>query len=196
MVVAQLRALRDLVLVSPLREVDRLAETLDGLESRAAPRGAQPEAFARAVVDDHEDRGVSLVGEAAGRVDGPHLVGDLGRDRAIVGVWPAHAGRPVAGEDAVLAHDPEHAAHRGAYAALLAEPCPDLAVAFADEEVRREDGADLCEDLLVGEGRLRASLGQNPRLSAGLRLVPLDSSSCQSPCAADALDAVGLLRGG
>ena len=42
-VVAELRAPRDLVLVPPLREVDRLAETLDGLESRASPRGTHPE---------------------------------------------------------------------------------------------------------------------------------------------------------
>ena len=110
------------------------------------------------MVDDEEDRGVSLVGEAAGRVDGPHLVGGRGRDRAVVGVWPAHPGRTVAGEDAVLAHDPEDAAHRSAYAALLPEPRPDLAVAFADEERGCEDGADLGVDLVVGEARLRAAL--------------------------------------
>jgi len=60
MVVAELRVLCDLVLVASLREVHGLAEALDGLEARAAPRGAHPEAFARAVVDDHEDRGVPL----------------------------------------------------------------------------------------------------------------------------------------
>ena len=54
--------------------MNRLAQALDGLESRAAPRGAHPEAFARAVVADREDRGVSLVGEARLRAS---LCGDL-----------------------------------------------------------------------------------------------------------------------
>jgi len=69
-VVAELRALRDLVLVPPLREVDRLAQALDCLESRAAQCRAHSETLARAVVDDHEDRGVPLLGEASGGVDG------------------------------------------------------------------------------------------------------------------------------
>ena len=194
MVVAEFRALRDLVLVPPLREVDRLAQALDCLESRAAPRGAHSEALARAVVDDHEDRGVSLVGEASGRVDGPHLVGRLCRDRAVVGVGPAHAGRAVAGEDAVLAHDPEDPAHRGADAVLLAEPRPDLAVAFADEERGCEDGADLGEDLLVGEGCLRAAFRGDPRRIIRQRLVALDGGAGEPPRAADTQDAVGLLR--
>ena len=193
-VVAELRALRDLVLVPPLCEVNRLAQALDGLESRAAPRGAHPEAFARAVVDDREDRGVSLVGEASGRVDGPHLVGCLCRDRAVMGVGPAHAGRTVAGEDAVLAHDPEDAAHRGAYAALLAEPRPNLAVAFADEERGCEYGADLREDLRIGEASLRASLCGDLQLGVRQRLVALDGRAGEPPRAADTQDAVGLLR--
>ena len=199
-VVAELRARRDLVPVPPLREVDRLAQALDGLESRAAPRGAHPEAFARAVVDDHPmifmGGGVSLVGEASGGVDGPHLIGCLGRDRAVVGVWPAHAGRPVAGEDAVLAHDPEDATHRSAHAALLTEPRPDLAVAFADEEVRGEDGADLGEDLIVGEEGLRAAFHGDLWLGVRQRLVALDGGAGEPPRSADAQDAVGLLRGG
>ena len=81
-VVAELRTCRDLDLVPALSGVDRLAAALGG-----------------AVADDHEDGGVSPVGEVSGRVDGPHLVGRLGRDRAVVGVGPAHAGRTVAGED-------------------------------------------------------------------------------------------------
>jgi hypothetical protein len=148
------------------------------------------------VVDDDEDGGVSLVGEAAGGVDGPHLVGGRGGDRAVVGVWPAHAGRSVAGEDAVLAHDPEHAAYRGADAALLPEPRPDLAVAFADEEVRGEHGADFREDLLVGEEGLRAALRGDLRLGVRQRLVALDGGAGEPPRAADTQDAVGLLRGG
>jgi hypothetical protein len=196
MVVAELRARADALLVVALDEVDRLAEAIHCLESRAAPRGAHPEAFARAVVDDHEDRSVSLVGEAAGSVDGPHLVGVRGGDRAVVGVWPAHAGRAVAGEDAVLAHDPEHTAHRGAHAALLPEPRPDLAVAFADEERGCEDGADLGEDLLIGEEGLRAAFRGDPRRIIRLRLVALDGGAGEPPRAADAQDAVGLLRGG
>ena len=135
MVVAEPRALRDLVLVPPLREVSRLAQALAGLEPRAASRGAHPEALDRALVDDHEDRGVSLAGEAASRVDGPHLVGRLGRDRAVVGAWPAHAGRTVAGEDAVLAHDPEDPAHRGA------DTVPDSGHRAGYDGVKRRKGS-------------------------------------------------------
>ena len=88
-----------------------------------------------------------------------HCAGEcLGSDRAVVRVGRAHAGPAVAGEDAVLAHYPEDAAHRGADAALLTEPRPDLAVAFAHEEVGCKHGADLAEDLLVGEEGLRAAL--------------------------------------
>jgi hypothetical protein len=148
------------------------------------------------VVDDDEDGGVSLVGEAASRVDGPHLVGCLCRERAVVGVGPALAGRTVAGEDTVLAHDAEDATHRGADAALLPEARPDLAVAFADEEVRGEHGADLGEDRVVGEIGLRASLGGAVRRTIRLRLVALDVGAGESPSAANAQDAVGLLRGG
>ena len=161
-VVAELRVPRDLVLVASLREVHSLAEALDRLESRASQRGADAEAFARALIDDHEDSGVSLLGQASGGIDGPHLVGLRGRDRAVVRLGPAHAGRTVLGEDAVLAHDPEHAAHRGADAVLVAQPQPDLAVAFADKEVRGEDRADLGDKLVVGEECLRAALGRNP----------------------------------
>jgi len=162
----------------------------------SAQRGAHPEALARAVVNDHEDRGVSLVGEAAGRVDRPHLVRSLGRNRAVVGVGSAHAGRTVAGEDAVLAHDPEDAAHRGADAALLPEPRPDLAVAFADEGCGCEYCADLREDLLVGEEGLRAALRGDPRRTIRQRLVALAGGAGEPPRAADTQDAVGLLRGG
>jgi hypothetical protein len=78
---------------------------------RSAARPA--EALARAVVDHHEDSGVSLVGQVAGGIDGPHLVGLRGGDRAVVRIGTAHAGRTILGENAVLAHDPDDSAHRG-----------------------------------------------------------------------------------
>jgi hypothetical protein len=50
-VVAEIRFLRNLVLVASLREVDLLAQALDGLQSRASQRGADAEALAGAVVE-------------------------------------------------------------------------------------------------------------------------------------------------
>jgi len=113
--------------------VDGLPEALDGLEACSSQGGPGTEALSGAVVDDDEDGGVALGGEASGGVDGPHPVGGLGRDGAIVGIRPADADRPVAGEEAVLPHDPEDASHGGADAALVAEPRPDLAVSLVTQ---------------------------------------------------------------
>jgi hypothetical protein len=68
-------------------------------------------------------------------------------------------------------------------------------VALPDEDRRGKHRADLREERAVGEQGPGASSGRNPRLGSSLRAVPLDGGTCQSPCAADALDAVGLLGG-
>ncbi len=78
MVAAKARALGDADLVVAPGGPDRLAQALDGLESRAPQRGTDAQALAGAVVDEDEDGGVSLVGEAPFGVDGPHPVGPVG----------------------------------------------------------------------------------------------------------------------
>lgn len=57
-------------------------------------RRATSEATAGAMVD--HNGGVPRFVGAASRVDGPHLVGGRGADRAVVGVGLAHAGRSQA----------------------------------------------------------------------------------------------------
>ncbi len=69
------------------------------LASQRVPRStgqrrATSEATAGAMVDDNG--GVPRFVGAASRVDGPHLVGGRGADRAVVGVGLAHAGRSQA----------------------------------------------------------------------------------------------------
>ena len=186
----------DVDLVASLGGVDGLPEALDGLEACSAECGPSAEALSGAVVDDDEDGGVALGGEASGGVDGPHPVGGLGRDGAIVGVRPADADRPVAGEEAVLPHDPEDASHGGADAALVAEPCPDLAVTFADEEGGAEHGADLGEEFPVVEEALWAAFGVGCGPVPDRGLEPLDGGAGDPPREADASDAVGPVRGG
>ena len=68
-------------------------------------------------------------------------------------------------------------------------------MAFADEEVRGEHGADLREDLLVVEEGPRAALRVDSRHAIRLHLVALDGGAGEFPRPADAQDAVGLLRG-
>lgn len=65
-------------------------------------------------------------------------------------------------------------------------------MAFTDEERRCED----CEDLVVGETRLRAALCERPWRSIRLLLTELDGGARRSGRHADALDTVGLIRGG
>jgi hypothetical protein len=70
-VMAQRHACGDADLVVAPGGPDRLSQALDGLESRAPQRGTDAQALAGAVVDEDEDGGVALVGEAPGGVDGP-----------------------------------------------------------------------------------------------------------------------------
>lgn len=103
----------------------RPPETLDGLESSAAQRSPDTKALPGAVADDHEDSGVSIVGEASGGVDDPHQVGRICGNRAVVGLRSSDTGVTFVGEDVALAHDPEHAPNGEADSALTAQPCQD-----------------------------------------------------------------------
>ena len=196
-VMAQRHACGDADLVVAPGGPDRLAQALDGLESRAPQRGTDAQALAGAVVDEDEDGGVALVGEAASGVDGPHPVGPVGDDGAVVDLGSADGDGALVGEQPVLAHDAQHPRHRGAGASLLPQPCPDLAVALADEGAcGQEDAMDLCEQRLVVEGGAWATLAGHPCWRAFSGLAPLDGGAGELPRPADALDALGLLRGG
>ncbi len=111
-------------------------------------------------------------------------VGPVGDDSAVVGEQP------------VLAHEAQHPPHRGADALLLPQPCPDLAVALADEGACGEDAMDLGEQRLVVEGGAWATLAEHRRRRTFGGLAPLDGGAGELPRPADALAAVGLLRGG
>ncbi len=104
------RVLGKLVLVAPLREVDCLAQAIDGLKSHASQRGRRH--TRQCVVDDPKNGGDSLVRKSPSGVDGPHLVGFRGSDGVVVRVGATHSGRLVQGKDAVVAYEPGHAEHR------------------------------------------------------------------------------------
>ncbi len=195
-VMAQRHACGDADLVLAPGGPDRLAQALDGLESRAPQRGTDAQALAGAVVDEDKDGGVALVGEAAGGVDGPHPVGPVGDDGAVVDLGSADGDGALVGEQPVLAHEAQHPPHRGADASLLPQLCPDLALALADEGACGQDAVDLGEQCVVVEGGARATLAGHRRRRTFGGLAPLDSGAGELPRPADALDAVGPLRGG
>ena len=152
------------------------------------------------MVDDDEDGGVALGGEASGGVDGPHPVGGLGRDGAIVGIRPADADRPVAGEEAVLPHDSEDASHGGADAAFVAEPCPDLALTFVMQGPTKRVEPSTARIWARSSPSSRTAFGTAFGVGCGSvldrGLEPLDGGAGNPPREADALDAVGPVRGG
>jgi len=81
----------------------------------------------------------------------------------------------------VLAHDPEHASHRGADTALVPKPCPDLGVTISDEDWRGEHSADLREDRLVGGEGLQAAFRGDLQLGVRQSLVALDGGAGKAP---------------
>jgi hypothetical protein len=161
---------------APCDVMERLIELIDRAES------LQPEQLLLQHADESLDAAVAIQlpdkGWARLDVEGPNLVRESVRyELAAV----------VVAELSVL-RDPDivaylHEAHG-------------LTEAFADEEVRRGDPADLGEKLVVGEECLRATRGRNPRHGDQLRLVALDGGAGEPPRSANAQDAVALRRGG
>jgi hypothetical protein len=89
-------------LVVALGGPDRLAKALDGLELRARKRDPDAQALAGAVVDEGEDGSVSLVGEAPCEVDGPHPVGTVGDDGAVVDPGAKDCDKALMGKQSAL----------------------------------------------------------------------------------------------
>jgi hypothetical protein len=98
---------------------DRLSQALDGLESHAPQRGTDAQTLAGAVVEEDEDGGAALVGEAAGGVDVLHPVGPVGDDGAAVDLGAADGDGALVGEQLVIAHDAQRPPHGGANAEAL-----------------------------------------------------------------------------
>jgi hypothetical protein len=84
----------------------------------------------------------------------PHLVGPLGQDRAVLALGPNRLRLPLRSQQAVLAHQPQHAPHRGVHLAHP-QPRPHLAVAFAVEGRLLDGAPDLGQEVLIAEASLR-----------------------------------------
>ena len=87
-----------------------LAERLERLEARGAARGVDAQAFRRAVIDRHEDRGLALADQGRGQIRAPHRVHPLGADRAVVGPRAVRPADPARGEQVVRPHQPQDSA--------------------------------------------------------------------------------------
>src|SRR5919205_1687075 len=95
-----------------------LAERLQGLEAVGAVAGMDADALGRAVVDGDEHGRLALAGDRGGQVGAPHHVDRLRDDRAVMAARPARRAGPRRGEQAVLAHQPQHPPPGGADAAV------------------------------------------------------------------------------
>ena len=109
------------------------------------------------VFGDDEQRDVAVFDRRDdGAVGAPHDVRRLGGDRAVVVVrrtgWAA-----MRREQAVLAHDPQHAASADADAVDHPQPRPDLAVPLAGPRRARQVVANGGEQVLVAVPRFRTA---------------------------------------
>src|SRR5215472_14178280 len=108
-----------------------------------------PDALAGAVIDGHEDTDLALPGgHGRGHVRPPHLVRGLGDDRPVVGLGPVGMADALRGLVSVSPHQPSDPL-LGSPDALVAEPGPDLAVAFAVERRLGQDAAYVADEFLV-----------------------------------------------
>src|SRR3954454_15537891 len=130
---------------------DALAHRLECLEAVAGAGGMVADALAGAVVDGNEHPGPTFSdGHGLGHVGAPHDIYGGGGDGAIVGALLGTAD-PVRREQAVLAHEAPDPAGRGADPGM-AQPGPDLPVAFAVQARAEDMGADMLEQLGVEAG--------------------------------------------
>src|SRR3954462_5376083 len=131
-VVAQLEAGGGTGLDGPEAIEDGVPEEVGGGPAVHPRRGVDPD-FAGAVVNDREHRDPALLaGPGLGRVGRSQLVGRVGGDAPIMQTSRAASHARRRGEQAVLAHEPQHALATGADAAPP-QPGADLLVALADE---------------------------------------------------------------
>src|SRR5262249_18522373 len=129
-----------------------LADRLQGFEAVARFRGVDADALRRAVIHRDEDAHLALLGgHRRGHIGAPHLVRAFGDDRAVVGLRAMRMSDALRGLQTVLPHQPPDSL-LGGPDALVAEPCPDLAVPLAMERRLGEDAADVAHEFLVRAG--------------------------------------------
>jgi hypothetical protein len=134
-----------------------LPNRLQGRPAIAELRDVPAHDLGRVVIDRAEEPAPSLaLGVEARRVRAPHLVRARREDRARVGRVAVRVARAARDQQLVRAHQAEHPLAPDADA-LGAQPEVHLAMPLAVERAGREDGANLDEQLLVREPRLRAT---------------------------------------
>src|SRR4051794_8861847 len=127
-----------------------------------------------------------------GQVGPPHQVDPLGRDRAVVRLWPAGPPGALRCQQAVRPHEPQDAASAGADVGE-AQPGPELAVALAVEGAVPQERPDRLDQGLV---RHRADRPRPPTLALVRAAVAVDGRPRDAPEPRDPLQAVGPVRGG
>jgi len=189
MVVAELRALRDLVPAPPLREVNRLAEALDGLEARAARHSpvqwstttktaAFPSSVRQPVASmAHISSGVAVV-IVRSWVSGPRT--PVGRSQARM-----PCSRMILRTRRIEVRTPRSCRSR---AQILRWPSPTKSV---DARTARISAWILSSERHVFGPRFRGVSARCSPAPCGA-----DGGAGEPPRPADAEDAVGLLRGG
>lgn len=146
-----------------------LADRLQRLEARDPARRMDAHALCRAVIDGHEHRDLPLSRPGGGQVGAAHRVDPVRDDGAIVVARSARCADPRGGQWVVGAHQAQHPALGSAHA-LHAQPCPDLAMAFAVEGAVGQDSVDLREQCGIWHRPDRA--GPPRGIGCGLRSEP------------------------
>src|SRR5436305_909978 len=191
-VVAQPQAGSDALGEAAMASADGLPDRLQGLEPAGAAGGVDADALGRAVVDGHEHRGLTLAGHHRGQVGPPHHVDPLGRDRAVVRLWPAGPPGALRCQQAVRPHEPQDAASAGADVGE-AQPGPELAVTLAVEGAVPQELPDRLDQGLV---RHRADRLGPPTLAPIRAAVAVDGRPRDAPEARDPLQTVDSVGGG
>jgi hypothetical protein len=158
-----------------------LPHWLEGLKARVAFGCVNAQAISGIVVDHSEDRHLAILSrKARRRVDAPHLVGLFGEDRSIVALGLGWLWLPPRRQQAVFAHQPQHAPLGGTHA-RQAQSCPHLAVALAMEGRAGDGLRDLAGEFLVDVARAnRPCLRPVVRLSSG-PMIKRRSRNAPSP---------------
>src|SRR4051795_10686515 len=170
----------------------RLLHRLESLEAVRVEGSVDADALGRAVVDRHEHGRLALAGHHRGQVGPPHQVDPLGRDRAVVRLWPAGPPGALRWQQAVRPHEPQDAAAAGADAGE-AQPGPELAVTLAVEGAVPQELPDRLDQGLV---RHRADRPGPPTLALIRAAVAVDGRPRDAPQARDPLQTVDSVGGG
>jgi hypothetical protein len=161
-IVSQLHASRDGFAESTKLLLSGLPHGLEGFKPRAAFGCVNAQAIGGIMVDYGEDRHLAILSrKTRRRVDAPHLVGPFGEDRAIVALGLDGLRLSPGRQQAVLAHQPQHAPLGGTHA-RQPQARPHLAVTLAMEGRAGDGLRDLAGEFFVGVARPRAAFVCDP----------------------------------